>query len=190
MTNGYFDCGRTQTRTAQVHGRSPIDISPHADVKTRTKSAPSFFPDTNCSKRNLQPEPYSPTSARLHVRIRKASAFSEQPGIVDERVNGRVIRMIERIQVVHMKLDLQFFRDVGGLENGKVEEIGVIVAQCISPYIAKRRSEDLSSRSSVSNEMHLLYSDDTRWVLGVRHRIPQCIRCCPRESVIELVQTD
>ena len=64
-------------------------------VEKSARHGTFFISDSNRSKENLQAEPYSSAGTRFYLRFRKADAFTEQAGIVNERVNGGVVRMIE-----------------------------------------------------------------------------------------------
>src|ERR1700734_1966853 len=66
---------------------------------------------------NFEAKQDRPVSAWLSVRIGESGALSHQTRIIQEWVNACIVRMVESVEEVGMKLQLDLVGNIGGFEN-------------------------------------------------------------------------
>src|SRR5260370_37346722 len=110
----------------------------------------------------------TPRSARSAIlesngeyrRISKARRFRMEACIIQERIDGGIVRVVKNVQHGHMPNDLEVFLHVDGLEERDVANVGPVVTKCIPSDVSERRGKHCVCGRRVGNEPYILAGHD------------------------------
>src|SRR5262249_40300981 len=111
-----------------------------------------------------------------------------QTSVIEERIDGEVIRMIEHVLHRHVKNDLKVLFHVSGLKQRKIADVGPVVAQGVAANVTEWRAEDTVRSWTVGDEPHVLVGDNLGRVLWIGHRIPARVSCGADCAVVKGIE--
>ena len=148
---------RGYSRKVLPRARSALPLRGNALLDSGMKQITRLF--LPYLERYLQPEPDSAVATILHRRIGEACRESYNASILEERVDGGVVRMIKGVHHAHVEVNTNALAPVGGLGQLEVRRIGHRVTQAVAARGAERRAVDGLGLKCVQNKVLLIGSD-------------------------------
>jgi hypothetical protein len=107
-------------------------------------------------ERHFHPKSNRPVAAILNLRICESGVRTHETSIFQERVDARVVGMIEGIYHAHVPDETNTLAPVARFRNLEVCGVRSVIAQAVAPSITIGRARDDLRLTGVRNEMHLV----------------------------------